>query len=978
MKKKFLFIILFGYTMLLSGQVPYTIVYKLPHSRLPIRLRSDNSGVYGIAGFSVTDSSLQLLMHDKKEIYSYRDGNFSLIENKNMSDNNPSQRDSYTYTRNQNLVQPSRYSAKNREPVEWLEDGKYQFRNGTILSVRRENSSLLTVNTSSFNTALSYTVSFKGNLGYADFIGNDSENNIYLIIEEITRQVPMEVSRSIIIFSPEGQIKKKIAVPLQKYIAIIKEFEVDAEGNIYQFLSDNESTKIIKWETAKIKSGSIEKLPEEFEKPFHYNFLPVQPEKRSAYDKGISAVADRATALRTGETYVNHRYTCTASNLAPSKVRAADGDTIQTPPRLVVGANAEIPYKWGGFMTLSTFDAGLSSSKYAGDIDCNSSSSYAVGVDCSGFLSKCWGLSSHIVTADLPDTCKLLASWDSLRPADAVLRDGHVRMFVERTSTGAVKVVESSGRDWGVSYWTYALSDLTIYAPYVFKNMSTGYNGVIPVMQRVLIQPGNIIRLNWTCDTSGLKGFRLYKSTDGTNWALLKNETTLKNLTIDIPLTDSAAAYRISSVKNDAPTYSESFWSNVLSYSQYSSPKKILLVDGFTRLTGNWRGPSNEGPVMYMKALKAWKKRFDSVRNSELLTGINLLQYDAVIWLLGDESTANATFSDKEQVLVKQYLENGGSLFVSGSEIGYDLYEKGSTSDKQFYTNYLKAVYMNDDAASLTASGVTGGIFDGCTLNFGQTYAVPTPDEINASGGAVACLKYDNSKGAGIAYTGKFGTSAKTGRLIYLGFPLETTANDSAFQMIIGKSLKYLSNGGNYLVKFIPEGYYDIGTKTLSIRDTFKLYLANTTAPYSLVDSCTAVLDSATFTAMGIFGIAPSGTYYLVIRGRNILETWSKISGNSYLKDGYQSYDFSSSVSKAYGSNLIIHNTVYCIYSGDVNQDGSIDFTDMCILDNDSYNYAAGYLSTDVNGDGSVDFLDMIIVDNNSYNYISSRRPDNY
>ena len=69
--------------------------------------------------------------------------------------------------------------------------------------------------------------------------------------------------------------------------------------------------------------------------------------------------------------------------------------------------------------------------------------------------------------------------------------------------------------------------------------------------------------------------------------------------------------------------------------------------------------------------------------------------------MLGDESTEHETFSAAEQILVQQYLESGGKIFVSGSEIGWDLFEKGTPSDKNFYTNYLKAIYKSDDALSL-------------------------------------------------------------------------------------------------------------------------------------------------------------------------------------------------------------------------------------------------------------------------------------
>lgn len=118
-----------------------------------------------------------------------------------------------------------------------------------------------------------------------------------------------------------------------------------------------------------------------------------------------------------------------------------------------------------------------------------------------------------------------------------------------------------------------------------------------------------------------------------------------------------------------------------------------------------------------------------------------------------------------------------------------------------------------------------------------------------------------------------------------------------------------------------------------------------------------------------------SGNYYIVVKTRNHLETWSAtpISFNSKVV----SYNYTTAANKAYGNNQIQIGTSgsYAIYGGDVNQDGGIDSNDMGDIDNDSFNLATGYLLTDVNGDGGVDSNDMGIVDNNSFNLISVNVP---
>jgi hypothetical protein len=165
-----------------------------------------------------------------------------------------------------------------------------------------------------------------------------------------------------------------------------------------------------------------------------------------------------------------------------------------------------------------------------------------------------------------------------------------------------------------------------------------------------------------------------------------------------------------------------------------------------------------------------------------------------VLWISGDESTVDETFNSAEQTFIESYLESGGNLFISGSEIGWDLDYKGSEKDKAFYNNYLKANYLSDDALVDSATGIVNSALDGCNIVFGQIYEEDYPDEIETQNGSSICMKYSNGKGAGIEYSGNFGNSNISGNLIYLAFPLETTASDKSFNNIISKTINYFKS----------------------------------------------------------------------------------------------------------------------------------------------------------------------------------------
>jgi uncharacterized protein (DUF2141 family) len=115
-----------------------------------------------------------------------------------------------------------------------------------------------------------------------------------------------------------------------------------------------------------------------------------------------------------------------------------------------------------------------------------------------------------------------------------------------------------------------------------------------------------------------------------------------------------------------------------------------------------------------------------------------------------------------------------------------------------------------------------------------------------------------------------------------------------------------------------------------------------------------------------------TGSYYITIKHRNSVETTTAVAvsfaGSTISK--------SFGLSDVYASNLGLTNDGYnVIYTGDVNQDGTVDSGDFTPVDNDATNYMSGYLISDVNGDGTVDTGDFTSVDNNGLNYISTSHP---
>ena len=181
----------------------------------------------------------------------------------------------------------------------------------------------------------------------------------------------------------------------------------------------------------------------------------------------------------------------------------------------------------------------------------------------------------------------------------------------------------------------------------------------------------------------------------------------------------------------------------------------------------------------------------------------------------------------------------------------------------------------------------------------------------------------------------------------------------------------------NVIVKVIPEGFYNLSTQKLNSKDTVRAYLHSNISPYNVIDSAIAITDSVSFAGTFRFSGAPNGTYFLAVKHRNSIGTWSA-SGVSLTIGSTVNYDMTSSVSQSYGNNLIqVDNSPvrYAIFSGDVNQDGIVDASDLSEADNDALNSLNGYVRTDVTGDDFVDAADVSIIDNNSFNSVSEITP---
>ncbi len=199
---------------------------------------------------------------------------------------------------------------------------------------------------------------------------------------------------------------------------------------------------------------------------------------------------------------------------------------------------------------------------------------------------------------------------------------------------------------------------------------------------------------------------------------------------------------------------------------------------------------------------------------------------------------------------------------------------------------------------------------------------------------------------------------------------LTEITNANTVSVHVTAFLQGLNLGGG-LMSAAPFNADGISPNTLADTITVELHDVNTLAT---TYSSRATLSTSGIANVSFPGAAVGGSYYIAIIHRNSIATWSAASIS--IASSGTTYNFSTAATQAAGSNLVNDGSgVYMIYTGDINQDGAVDFSDYPSLDIASSNGVLGYDTNDLNGDGSVDFSDYPMIDINSSNGVLSTTP---
>ena len=207
------------------------------------------------------------------------------------------------------------------------------------------------------------------------------------------------------------------------------------------------------------------------------------------------------------------RWYCSPSNIYTGVANA-------TCPYTTAGWKDGMAYKWGGYDTRDSYWLNVVvNGGWAGDTNSAAIVSGTYGNDCSGYVSRIWR-SGRYTTSSFPGIAPEVG-YSVIAPGDIMNYAGsHVRMFERYTATNITLQYECTT---GVSPGRVVRRALATDPNYLARR----YNKVVawPSIVRATASGPSSAQIEFLGHAS--TGFRIYRSTDQSNWTPVVMESTL-------------------------------------------------------------------------------------------------------------------------------------------------------------------------------------------------------------------------------------------------------------------------------------------------------------------------------------------------------------------------------------------------------------------------------------------------------------------
>lgn len=178
--------------------------------------------------------------------------------------------------------------------------------------------------------------------------------------------------------------------------------------------------------------------------------------------------------------------------------------------------------------------------------------------------------------------------------------------------------------------------------------------------------------------------------------------------------------------------------------------------------------------------------RFYDINTFNFPTAEFLENFDALVWYTGlDNTEYNEIFNNEKQLLLSNYLNGGGHLFISSQNIG------DAIGESEFFHNYLHANHLEPSydgylrAVGVDETEIGNGLDFNLTGGDGSDN-LESPSVIEPINGAQSVFTYYNSEDvAGIIYDDEY-------RLVFLPFGFSAISNQNDRDELMSRILDFL------------------------------------------------------------------------------------------------------------------------------------------------------------------------------------------
>lgn len=395
-------------------------------------------------------------------------------------------------------------------------------------------------------------------------------------------------------------------------------------------------------------------------------------------------------------------------------------------------------------------------------------------------------------------------------------------------------------------------------------------------------------------------------------------------------------------------------------------------------------------------------------------------QLDLVFGICVDDY-GNVYFSDRYNYRIRKIDDNGIISTIAGNgtpgfyaqdglpantvsigeSYGLLVTKSGNVFFNEIYNNRVRMIDRQGNIQTLAGTGVQGYSGDG-GLATQATFFRPTHIAQDKQGNFYISDHYNYRIRKIDVSTGVISTYAGMGTAAYSGdggAALLASLNAPAGMAFRSNGNLVFADALNHVIREINtapkaslnlqafiQGYYDLTTHamqpvlynsglnaSLTDCDSILVELHDAAFPYAAVSSTMSLLSKDGEIWIPVEYPSISNTYYIVLKTRNAIETWS---ANPVLIGPTTTYNFTTAASQAYADNQVeVEPGIWAIYSGDISQDGAIDAFDYLLLEPDIIDGNFGYLLSDLNGDGVVDTFDYLVMESNIVLGINMAKP---